>query len=80
MVNFRFIAGLNLGYLGLDIMPRRAGLSNGGYAGLMFDLIAATYSVWAINTPLGDMLFLALPLAVGALSYYFTIQMEKGKA
>ena len=38
MGNFRFIAGLNQGYLGIDIIPRRGGgLSPGAYAGLLFD-------------------------------------------
>jgi len=41
------------------------------YAGLFFDLVGATYSIIAVGTPLSSALIMALPLALGVLSYIF---------
>lgn len=39
------------------------------YAGLFFDLIGATYSIFAIGKP--DWVFMILPLALGIVAYVF---------
>ena len=39
------------------------------YAGLMFDLIGAVYSMIAIGIPVGDWIGVLLPVAIGILSY-----------
>ena len=41
------------------------------YAGLMFDLIGATYSVIANGATFSQWCFMILPLTVGALSYIY---------
>ena len=41
------------------------------YSGLFFDLIAAIYSLIAVNGVDPSMVFMLLPLVLGGLSYYF---------
>jgi hypothetical protein len=51
------------------LVPGFPRLKEWAYAGLFFDLIGATYSIIAIGKP--DWLFMALPLALAAASYFF---------
>lgn len=51
------------------LIPAGDRLKEWAYAGLIFDLLGATYSIIAIGKP--DFLFMALPLALGAFSYFF---------
>ena len=41
------------------------------YAGLFFDLIAAIYSLIAVNGVDPSMVFMLVPFVLGGLSYYF---------
>lgn len=61
------------------VVPGFPRIKEWAYSGLMFDLIAATYSTIAIGTPFSDWVFMFLPLAVGALSYYFYHKRLAGK-
>lgn len=47
------------------------------YAGLFFDLIAAMLSVVMVFGVNASLLFMAVPLAVGAVSYVFYHKMHK---
>ncbi len=52
-----------------------------GYAGLVFDLIGATYSSIAVGAPVSGWAFMILPHSLAALSYifYHKIDYEKQK-
>ena len=39
------------------------------YAGLIFDLIGATYSILAVGDPISGMFFMMPPIIIGFLSY-----------
>lgn len=41
------------------------------YAGLTFDLVGATYSIYSVHAPFGNVAFMILPLLLAALSYVF---------
>ena len=51
------------------LIPGFHKLKEWAYAGLIFDLIGATYSILAIGKP--DWMFMLLPLALGTASYIF---------
>jgi hypothetical protein len=51
------------------LIPGFPRIKEWAYAGLMFDLIGALYSVIAIGAPATDWLPMALPLTAGILSY-----------
>ena len=51
------------------LMPGYPKLKEWAYAGLVFDLIGATYSIAAAGQPLNNWLFMALPLVLAAGSY-----------
>ncbi len=53
------------------LLPGFPKIKEWAYAGLFYDLIAALYSLIAIGDPIGPSMFLLLPIALGALSYYF---------
>jgi hypothetical protein len=57
------------------LVPGFPRLKEWAYAGLFFDLIGATYSIIAIGKP--DWLFMALPLALAAASYFFYQRRRK---
>lgn len=56
------------------VVPINYRLKEWAYAGLFFDLIAATYSLISIGTPFSDWVFMLPSLLVGAASYYFHLQ------
>ena len=53
------------------LVPGFPRIKEWAYAGLFYDLIAALYSLIAIGDPIGPSMFLLLPIALGALSYFF---------
>jgi hypothetical protein len=53
------------------LVPRFPRLKEWAYAGLLFDLIGATYSIIAAGMPAGAWSFMILPLSIGACSYIF---------
>jgi hypothetical protein len=57
------------------LVPGFPRLKEWAYAGLIFDLIGATYSIIAIGKP--DWIFMALPLALAVLSYVFYTKRRK---
>lgn len=59
-----------LGVIAL-LLPGYPRIKEWAYAGFFFDLIGATYSIISTGKPASDWAFMALPLAIGAASYYF---------
>ena len=59
------------------LVPGFSRLKEWAYAGLMFDLIGATYSIIAIGKP--DWVFMFLPLLLGVGSYVFYQKRSKLK-
>ncbi|MEI9944429.1 MAG: DoxX family protein [Chitinophagaceae bacterium] len=59
------------------LIPGLNRLKEWAYAGLMFDLIGATYSVIAIGAGFKDWVFMLLPILVGTLSYIYHIKKSK---
>jgi len=59
-----------LGVLAI-LIPGYPRLKEWAYAGLIFDLIGATYSIICINKAITDWLFMALPILLAALSYIY---------
>jgi len=53
------------------LIPGFSKIKEWAYAGLLFDLIGATYSIISIGAPMANWLFMALPLALAACSYVF---------
>jgi hypothetical protein len=53
------------------LVPGFHRLKEWAYAGLLFDLIGATYSLASVGGLLGDYLFMLMPLTLWALSYIF---------
>ena len=53
------------------LIPGFPRLKEWAYAGLMFDLIGATYSIYAAGQPVANWAPMALPLSLGAASYIF---------
>jgi hypothetical protein len=53
------------------LIPGFLRLKEWAYAGLLFDLIGAIYSMIAIGVPAGDWMPALLPLAFGIASYIF---------
>ena len=58
------------------LVPGFPRLKEWAYAGLVFDLIGATYSIIAIGKPVGDWAFMILPflLATGSYIYYHKLK------
>jgi hypothetical protein len=63
-----------LGVIAL-LIPGYPKIKEWAYAGLIFDLIGATYSIFAIGKP--DAAFMVLPLALGISSYVFYQKRRK---
>ncbi len=53
------------------LVPGFPRIKEWAYAGLMFDLIGATYSLMSVPNPDGPWYFMLLPLTLGVLSYIF---------
>lgn len=53
------------------LVPGYPRIKEWAYAGLFYDLIAALYSLITIGDPIGPSMFLLLPIALGALSYFY---------
>lgn len=53
------------------LIPGYPRIKEWAYAGLLFDLIGATYSIIAIGGNGGQWGFMAMPLILGALSYIY---------
>lgn len=53
------------------LVPRFPRIKEFAYAGLLFDLVGAVYSVAAVGATFGDYLFMMLPLTLWVLSYVF---------
>ncbi len=51
------------------LVPRFPRLKEFAYAGLLFDLVGAVYSLAAVGATFGDYLFMLLPLTLWVLSY-----------
>ncbi|PJJ79792.1 DoxX family protein [Mucilaginibacter auburnensis] len=62
------------------LIPGYPRIKEWAYAGLMFDLIAATYSLMCIPNPDAAWYFNLLPLALGASSYIFYHKKLKATA
>jgi hypothetical protein len=65
-----------LGVLAI-LLPLSARIKEWAYAGLVFDLIGATFSIIAIGKP--DWMFMILPLFLGVGSYVFYHKRKKQK-
>ena len=63
-----------LGVLAI-LLPLSARIKEWAYAGLVFDLIGATFSIIAIGKP--DWMFMILPLFLGVGSYAFYHKRKK---
>jgi hypothetical protein len=59
-----------LGVIAL-LVPGYPRIKEWAYAGLLFDLIGATYSLFAVGTSASNDAFMIMPLALFFLSYYF---------
>jgi len=53
------------------LMPRASRLKEWAYAGLVFDLVGATYCIIASGMPVNSWMFMILPLFLAAGSYFF---------
>jgi hypothetical protein len=59
-----------LGVIAL-VVPGYPRLKEWAYAGLVFDLIGAAYSIIAVGKPASDWAFMILPLGLAAASYIY---------
>jgi hypothetical protein len=64
-----------LGVLAILIPGNYPRIKEWAYAGLLFDLIGATYSILSNGQPASDWLFMALPLILAFGSYIFYHKM-----
>ncbi len=53
------------------LIPGFSRIKEWAYAGLSFDLIGATYSIWANGQPVSQWGFMILPLSLAAASYIY---------
>lgn len=53
------------------LIPGFKTIKEWAYAGLLFDLIGATYSIAAAGAPNGSPLFMLLPLLIAITAYFF---------
>jgi hypothetical protein len=53
------------------VLPVRTTIKEWAYAGLVFDLIGATYSIAASGQPISSWAFMALPIILAIGSYVF---------
>ena len=59
-----------LGVIAL-LVPGYPKIKEWAYAGLIFDLLGATYSIYAAGQPAANWAPMALPILLGVASYYF---------
>jgi len=59
-----------LGVLAI-IIPGYPKIKEWAYAGLMFDLAGASYSIIASGAPFGNWAFMVIPIGLGLSSYFF---------
>jgi len=59
------------------LIPGYPRIKEWAYAGLFFDLIGATYSIIASGGNAGQWGFMIMPLALGALSYFYYHKKQK---
>jgi uncharacterized membrane protein YphA (DoxX/SURF4 family) len=62
------------------LIPGFPRIKEWAYAGLMFDLIGATYSIMNVPNPDSPWFVMLLPLSLGALSYIFYHKKLKASA
>jgi hypothetical protein len=53
------------------LIPGFLRIKEWAYAGLMIDLIGATYSIIAIGAPVPNYVFMIMPIGLGILSYIY---------
>src|SRR5438105_237982 len=58
------------------VLPLNIRLKDWAYAGLMFDLVTATYSLMRYEPNLATVIFMGLPMVVGAISYYYLYKLS----
>ena len=58
------------------LIPGFPRIKEWAYAGIAYDLIAATYSMYSIGAPVSGLLFMAGFLALFAVSYIYSHKME----
>lgn len=59
------------------LIPGFPRIKEWAYAGLMFDLIGALYSMIAIGIPIADWIGVMLPIACGVASYWLYMRLTK---
>lgn len=77
---FTFFIGVAkvLGVIAI-LIPGFPRIKEWAYAGLMFDLIGATYSLIAIGTQVTDLWFMLIALGLGTTSYIFYHKKRKAQ-
>lgn len=65
-----------LGVLAI-LIPGYPRIKEWAYAGLIFDLLGATWSIAASGLPVQNWAFLSIPIAIGATSYIFYHKKQK---
>ena len=53
------------------LVPGFPRLKEWAYAGFIFDMLGATHAMIAVHLPVGDWLFMALPILICSLSYIY---------
>lgn len=53
------------------LVPGNSRIKEWAYAGLVFDLLGATYSIWASGHPVSNWVGMLLPVALSVLAYIF---------
>lgn len=62
------------------LVPGYPRIKEWAYAGLMFDLLGATYSLIAVGGGgIGDFAFMALPIGLGVLSYIYYHRISRAR-
>jgi uncharacterized membrane protein YphA (DoxX/SURF4 family) len=59
------------------LIPGYPRIREWAYAGLVFDLVGATYAIKASGQPVTNWIFMVIPLALAAGSYIFYYKMRK---
>jgi Ca2+/Na+ antiporter len=59
------------------LVPGYPRLKEWAYAGLIFDLLGATYSIFAAGQPVSSWIFMVLPISLAAFSYIFYHKKRK---
>ena len=62
------------------LVPGYPKIKEWAYAGLMFDLLGATYSIYASGQPAANWAPMALPILLGVGSYYFYHKRLKARS